>query len=95
MAAYLSIRHKLTGEVYNGGKLVLVDNMLREALGAEPDPENWFIGWMDWIGFSLAYRFDKSIADTLAEMRDNARENERQVIDFFITNFENASYHGF
>jgi hypothetical protein len=94
MAVYLALRHKVTGETYSGGKLVAVDEMLRAALGAEPDPVNWFAHWMDWVGFSIAYRFDKPIADTLAEMRDNARDDERRIVDWFIDTFDNVSFSG-
>lgn len=31
-----------------------VDNKMREAFGAEPDPVNWYENWYDIIGFSLA-----------------------------------------
>lgn len=94
MAAYLSLRHKKTGVLYSGGALVQVDDMLCAHLGVEPDSVQWCEGWMDWIGFAIAYRSDKSVAEALAPMRKNARANERQIIDWFVSTFENESYHG-
>lgn len=95
MAAYLSLRHKETGALYTGAALVQVDEMLCAALGVEPDPVSWHAGWMDWIGFSLAYRADKPVAEVLGMISPNARANERAILDWFIATFENESFHGF
>lgn len=95
MAAYLSLVSKTDGSMYAGRDLIKVDEMLCAHLGIEPDPVDWHMGWMDWIGFSLAYRADKPVAEVLAKMLDNARRDERDIIEWFIDTFENASYHGF
>ena len=92
MAAYLSLKHKESGEVYTGRKLIAVDAMLCEALDV-PITDEWHNNWMDWIGFMLAYRADKSVVDVLTPSRADARDNEQKIIDFFINNFENESYH--
>jgi hypothetical protein len=100
MAAYLSIRHKMTNEVYNSSKLIEVDDMLARAMGQEPHSENWFEGWMDWAGFSMALRADKPIADALSVYMKPSQFGEPNpasvaICQWFIDNFENASYHGF
>ena len=94
MAAHLSLRHKETGAIFTGSDLIKVDEMLCAALGVQPDPVSWHMGWMDWIGFCLAYRSDRAVADILGEMAPNVRANERALVDWFILTFENASYHG-
>jgi hypothetical protein len=98
MAAYLSIRHLETGDIYNGSKLIEVDEMLARAMGHEPHPENWFAGWMDWAGFSMAVRGDKPIADALSVYMEPSQFGEPSaelvnVCNWLIANFENASYH--
>jgi len=93
MAAYLSLVHKISGETFNGRGLIKVDEMLCDALGVAPT-DKWHNSWMSWIGFQLAYHADKSVADVLVPSRADARDNERKVIDFFVANFENSSYHG-
>ena len=98
MAAYLSIRHKATGEVYNGRKLIEVYEMLSRAMGHEPDPVNWFEGWMNWAGFAIAVRGDMSIQNALIHhmtASDFGEPNETTVAvcEWLIANFENTSYH--
>lgn len=93
MAAYLSLRHRQTGETYAHGRLLEVDAMLARAMGSEPHEVEWYHGWMDWVGFALAYRCDKSVAEVLGTMMDNARHDEREIIKWFIDNFENSSFH--
>ena len=98
MAAYLSIRHKETGEVFNGRKLIDVDNMMCAALGVAPDPEKWFMGWMDWAGFAIAVRFDKTIADALSHHMTTHEQfgapapEVVAVCQWLIDTFENESY---
>jgi hypothetical protein len=105
MAAYLSLRHKATGEIYTGRDLIKVDDMLCEGIGFEPDPKDWCYGWMNWAGFAMAVRSDRSVAHALAEfmMPDendcHAAPNEPDAItlsvcQWFIDNFENSSFHG-
>ena len=40
-----------TGEIV---PLVEVDNRMREAMGFDPDPENWLANWYNRFGISLA-----------------------------------------
>lgn len=98
MAAYLSLRHTDSGKVFTGSDLIEVDEMLARALGEQPDPKFWFRGWMNWAGFAMAFRADKPIAEALRHfMQDGdtepAAQEAREVCDWFIANFENASFH--
>lgn len=99
MAAYLSLRHKETGVTYTDAGLVQVDEMLCAHLGVEPDPVNWFMGWMDWVGFSIAVS-GKSVSDALAHHMDMDSPlgapcaDTLRLCQWFIDTFENASFSG-
>lgn len=93
MAAYLALVSKADGSTYTGRDLIKVDDMLCAHVGVEPDPECWHMGWMDWVGFSMAVS-GKPVADALSPMLPNMRADERKVVQWFIDNFENASFYG-
>ena len=50
MAHAFRILNKETGEPQ---KLNALDDEIRGALGAPPDPKNWFRGWYDYIGLLI------------------------------------------
>lgn len=98
MAAYLALRHKADGKLYTGAALVQVDEMLARAMGDEPDPEEWYRGWMDCIGFALAFRSDKPVAEALSHLMVDSMFGPPEpdlvtACEWFIANFENDSYH--
>ena len=98
MAAYLSLRHKETGAIFAGADLIKVDEMLCAALGVEPDPVSWHMGWMDWIGFSIAVRSDKSVADALSHHMVPSQFGDPDpdslaICNWFIASFDGESYH--
>ncbi len=91
MAAYLKLVRKSDGVVFQGNKLVELDELIAEAMGEKPDPVNWFCGWMDSIGFLLA--LGKSFADLKQSYKDSPMG--LRISEWLEANFDNQSYYGF
>lgn len=95
MAVQLQLTRKADGKVAD---LVALDNEICDVLGVEPHPRDFYVGWVDTIGFSLA------CGKTFEEVRSHwcdpneygeptERDLERgRVIDYLETYFDNTSY---
>ena len=94
MAAYLALRHKVTGEVFTRDDLIKVDEMLCAFLKVPCDAHQFHAKWMDWIGFTLATKNENNVQIALQKMRENARNDEQRIIDWFSNVFDNVSYFG-
>lgn len=89
MAVHLTLKNKLTGEVFENKGLIDVDNAMCKHLGVAPDPFFWHRSWVDSIGMGLAF------GKTFDEIREYFSEPEMlRIIDWLDDNFINASTRG-
>lgn len=94
MAAYLSLKHKTTGEVFTGAKLIDLDAMFAGYMGEPVDASKWCMNWMDTIGFMAAIS-SKPLAEALKPLMDSAEDDDqRKGLQWFIDNFDNHSFMG-
>jgi len=89
MAAYLVLKNRFTGEVYQGRKLIIVDELYCLAFGLTCSPTEWADNWMDTIGMTLAFWGEKGW-EKLTEFWP-----DQPAVAWFREYFENLSYSGF
>lgn len=90
MAYYLSLKDKQTGEIFDGQKLVDVDEDICNALCVDSDPVKFYEAWVDTIGFSLA------VSNSWEKARERWQDDDglAPVLDYLESRFEPACFYG-
>jgi len=64
MAIEFYLTHKVTGVTYGpnmGHSHITVDDVMREALGYPPNSEHFLFGWVDTIGYRVAFNQSETV----------------------------------
>lgn len=64
---------------------LLVDDEIREALKAGPNPLEYYLNWYGIVGFKLA------LGHTFTKIRENVDEELLPVIEFIENNYDSHS----
>ena len=90
MSANVYLTDKVTNEVYGPGckkTMADLDTLLREKLGAEPNEKEFYLGWVDNIGMSIAFNLPMEKIDEfyLSEERE---PKHRELYEYLNANYE-------
>lgn len=73
--------------------LVLIDDLMCEHFGVDPDPVKYYYGWYDCIGFRLA--MGKTFAEIIEQFNEyiaESRSSEYYVVMIEIAKWLDANY---